>query len=577
MRKYFIFFLLIVFLALAIPLQAQINVSKNDSSHSGVTISGELGAYGELYSISGQEKRRPSSTGRIFFRPVLNLFGLLQIPFDFLISTEGSSARQSINQFGLNPKWGWGSAHIGDFNEDYSQLILNGIKIRGGGVNLTPGIFRLSAATGFTQRSVPGGAQDGSFKRFLFAAKLGIGKENNSFFDLIFLKAKDDINSLEQGIKSITLFNPNGNDVLIIGNLYTIRWSTSSLGGDLKIELSRDNGKTFETIETNAPNIGFYNWTVNGPATFQALLRITSNADSTIKDISDFTFTIGTGAEPKTGNYSKNKLINPNAVTPQENLVVGTKGRINFYKNKLTLTFEGGVSAYTRDLRAKALNLDSISVPSIATNIFLPRTSSNFDYAVISHLKLNFTSFNAQIGYKRIGPGYNSLGLGYLQNDKSELSIMTGFRVQKFSVSLSYINQTDNLLKQKLFTTSRNIYTASINGAVTKFWTLGIFTNILNMGNDSNNDTSRIDFGNTVIGTSQNFIIGQKSFLRTITFNYTNQSSVNNSLLIKNNNNSISTINLGLNFILSSKINAALNGGLIHSEMLDTIYTNTQN
>ena len=577
MRKGFSVYLLIVFILFTLTLKAQTNTFNKDSSSSGVTISGDLGAYGELYSISGQKRRRPSSTGRIFFRPVINLFGLFQIPFEFLISTEGSSARQNINQFGLNPKWGWGSAHLGDFNEDYSQLTLSGIKIRGGGLNLSPGNFRFSVAAGFTQRSVPGGAQDGSFKRFLIAAKLGIGKKNNSFFDLIFLKAKDDINSLQQGKSSITLLNPNGNDVLVIGNLYTIRWSSSNLSGNLKIELSRDNGITFETIEKNAPNIGFYTWSVNGPTTFQALIRITSNVDSTINDISDFNFTIGAGVEAKTGNYSKNKLINPNAVTPQENLVLGTKGRIKFYKNKFTLSFEGGASAYTRDLRAKALNLDSISVPSIATKIFLPRASSNFDYAIISHLNLNFTSFNAKIGYKRIGPGYNSLGLGYLQNDQNELSILTGFRVQKFAVSLSYLNQKDNLLDQKLFTTSRNIYTASINGAVTKYWTLGIFANILDMKNNSDNDTNKIDFGNTIIGTSQNFILGQSSLLRTISLNYTYQVSQNNSMLIKNSNNSIHNVNIGMNFFLSTKINATLNAGIIHSEMFDTLSTNTQN
>lgn len=129
------------------------------------------------------------------------MFNLIQIPFEFLISSEGSSARQNINQFGINPQWDWGSLHAGDFTEEYSQFTLSGIKLRGGGLNLTPGNFRFSTAAGFTQRSVPGGAQDGSFKRFLFAAKLGIGEQTNSYVDFIFLRAKDEVGPLDQNTK----------------------------------------------------------------------------------------------------------------------------------------------------------------------------------------------------------------------------------------------------------------------------------------------------------------------------------------------------------------------------------------
>ena len=34
-----------------------------------VVFSGDIGSYGELYSISGQAQRRPPSTGRLYFRP----------------------------------------------------------------------------------------------------------------------------------------------------------------------------------------------------------------------------------------------------------------------------------------------------------------------------------------------------------------------------------------------------------------------------------------------------------------------------------------------------------------------------
>ncbi|GIV45866.1 MAG: hypothetical protein KatS3mg036_0684 [Ignavibacterium sp.] len=105
-------FLTIIFIFTIICSQNTIPQDKDSLSAGFIkknfNITGEIGAYGELYSITGQQARRPKSSGRIYFRPTLELFGLLQIPFEFLISSEGSSARQNINQFGINPSWEWG-------------------------------------------------------------------------------------------------------------------------------------------------------------------------------------------------------------------------------------------------------------------------------------------------------------------------------------------------------------------------------------------------------------------------------------------------------------------------------------
>ncbi|MFN3694869.1 MAG: hypothetical protein ACK4UV_07655, partial [Ignavibacterium sp.] len=46
-------------------------------------ISGEIGAYGEYYTTTNEYARRPNTTGRLFFRPTIDLFDLIQIPFEF--------------------------------------------------------------------------------------------------------------------------------------------------------------------------------------------------------------------------------------------------------------------------------------------------------------------------------------------------------------------------------------------------------------------------------------------------------------------------------------------------------------
>jgi hypothetical protein len=540
------------------------------------SISGEIGAYGELYSMQGQPKRRPSSTGRIFFRPTLNLFGLFQIPFEFLLSTEGSSARQNINQFGINPKWDWGSLHAGDFTEEYSQFTLSGIKIRGGGLNLTPGNFRFSTAAGFTQRSVPGGAQDGSFKRFLFASKLGYGNEESTFFDLIFVRAKDEIGSLPQADKSITILTPNGNDVWAIGSLQTIKWISNGINGGVRIQISRDGGSTYELIQDNVPNVGFYNWTVQAPVTFQAVIRITSNDDPNVYDISDASFSIGSGVDSKSGNIA-NEVVNSNAVTPQENLVIGAKGKFSFFDNLLVFELDGGGSIYSRDLRASDINLDSVDVPDILTKIYRPKVGTNYDYAYSTSMNLNLSSFSTKIGYKYIGPGYNSLGTAYIITDIREISIFNSLRVSSYGFTFGYIRQSDNLIDQKLFTTSRNIFTIGLSGMITNFWTAGISSNILTMNNDSKSDSTKTDFGSFALSTTQSFMIDQSGFLRNINLNYSFQNSDNKSYLLKNNTTSVHTMNLGFGLGIANNMNAVLSGGFVSSVAFDTLKIFTHN
>ncbi|MEZ4528857.1 MAG: hypothetical protein R2941_23340 [Desulfobacterales bacterium] len=53
-----------------------------------------------------------------------------------------------------------------------------------------------------------------------------------------------------------------------------ITWQTQSLSGNVKITLSRDGGKTFETIADSTPNDGSYNWTVSGNYSVNCVLKI---------------------------------------------------------------------------------------------------------------------------------------------------------------------------------------------------------------------------------------------------------------------------------------------------------------
>ncbi len=578
MIKRFLKYFLIILSVFQINLFAQ-SSSNADSSKSflekNVSISGDINLYGELYSISGQAARRPSSTGRLIIRPTITFFNTFSIPFEIILSTEGSSARQNINQFGINPSWGWGRFHLGDFSEKYSDFTLNGITIRGAGLDLHPGIFRFSTVAGFSQQAVKGGAQNGSYRRFLFASKIGLGKESGSHFDLIFLRSKDDVSSLSTGKPSITVMTPNGDDAFPIGTIQTIRWSSTAITGNVKIELSRDGGSTFQTIFNNQPANGFVDWNVTGPGTFQAIIKITGIDDPNISDVSNYPFTIASGIQPKIGNRF-NGNANTQAVTPQENMVIGTAGKIHLADNKFIINFEASGSIYTRDLRSSEINVDSTNIPRFLIGIYKPRISSNYDYAFNTGFKLNLNTFNLQVDYKQIGPGYNSLGLAYLQNDQRQITAVTSFRFSRYSVSLNWLRVNDNLIDQKSFTTSRNIYGLNINGSLTKSWNGNFMVNILRMGNNSNNDTTKVNFSSFVLSTNQVFMLGQKSFLQNVSFNYTFQESENKSALVTGTGTKVHNVNLGFTFYISENFTANSSLGLVSSTFADTVTNSTK-
>ena len=123
---------------------------------------GTLGSYGEAYSIRGQQSRRPGQTGRLYFRPTLSIWQI-DLPFEFVLSTEGRSAQQPFNQFGVNPTIAWATLHAGHHHISFSEFTVNSLLQFGGGFDLRPGVFRLSVTAGRTQQSINADSGQGRY------------------------------------------------------------------------------------------------------------------------------------------------------------------------------------------------------------------------------------------------------------------------------------------------------------------------------------------------------------------------------------------------------------------------------
>lgn len=99
----------------------------------------------------------------------------------------------------------------------------------------------------------------------------------------------------QNAIKSITVTSPNGGENWVRGTVHTIKWSSSGITGNVKIELLK--GSSSSTIISNTPNDGSYGWTIPSG---QALgndykVRITSLSYPSIKDTSNYNFIISSG------------------------------------------------------------------------------------------------------------------------------------------------------------------------------------------------------------------------------------------------------------------------------------------
>ncbi len=172
-----------------------------------VRMSGQIVMTGEGYRASGIDARRPGELGRMSLSPQLTLFGTFSVGLNILVSSEGSQFRQNISQFGISPRWKWATFHAGDFSQNYSAYTVQGTRLRGGGVDLRPGIFRLSLQGGRSQRVVAGGAGNQTFRRNLYAGSIGVGREQSSFLDLLVLTAKDDPSSLDSALRDTLLLD----------------------------------------------------------------------------------------------------------------------------------------------------------------------------------------------------------------------------------------------------------------------------------------------------------------------------------------------------------------------------------
>ena len=153
--------------------------------------SGSISVSQELYNASGIDPRRPGSTWRVQASPSLRLFGATSIGMELRVSNEGAEISQRLPQLGFEPHFAWGTARLGDFSHDFGAYTLQGIRLRGAGLDVARGPLRASMQGGTSQSAIVATLDGPVYRRTVYAAAVGVGTQERHSLDFTIVRALD--------------------------------------------------------------------------------------------------------------------------------------------------------------------------------------------------------------------------------------------------------------------------------------------------------------------------------------------------------------------------------------------------
>jgi hypothetical protein len=165
-----------------------------------VKVSGGANVNTGFYTSFGAPNRRPPFTYALQANLTLKILGVIDAPFSASFSQQQAGFTQPFNQVGISPKYKWATAHIGWRSLNYSDFTLAGHTFLGGGVDLTPKNWKISAMAGRFRKPVEeadalaNGATT-SYKRMGAGLMVGWEKNGNGIEGSVFT-AKDLVNSI---------------------------------------------------------------------------------------------------------------------------------------------------------------------------------------------------------------------------------------------------------------------------------------------------------------------------------------------------------------------------------------------
>jgi len=100
------------------------------------------------------------------------------------------------------------------------------------------------------------------------------------------------------GTESITITQPNGNEIWSVGSEQEITWTSSNFTGPVRIEYSIDGNASHLDVVSSTNKTGSYMWTIPNTPSTNCVVIISDPTDGVPFDISDAVFSITTAAAP---------------------------------------------------------------------------------------------------------------------------------------------------------------------------------------------------------------------------------------------------------------------------------------
>ncbi len=182
-------------------------------------------------------------------------------------------------------------------------------------------------------------------------------------------------------------------------------------------------------------------------------------------------------------------IAHPGNTKPEENLVASTSFSANIFDGMLKWSGEADVSAHTRNMYSEVYGGE---LNIIGTPLFTGRQSSRVSNAFNSKLELKLDRFSLTGNFKRIEPGYTSLGTVRHDNDYQEYGLESRYSLFKrlISARTTAAYRYDNLDNSKMATTEllRFIQTAFFN--ISKVFSFSVSYNLFHNSNNIISDDS---------------------------------------------------------------------------------------
>lgn len=198
-------------------------------------------------------------------------------------------------------------------------------------------------------------------------------------------------------------------------------------------------------------------------------------------------------------------LLDSLKITPAENVVAGFQTRLSFLQNRLVFESDAAVSVYTTDARLGSLE-DSVSTLDVGMldKLTTINYSSEIYSAIQASVSYKVKRLGMKIQYRRIDPGYKSMGSYFLNNDLENITLNPSVVTWKGKIRMtgSIGFQHDNLQDKKRATASRVIGAASLSADFTENW--GVDISYTNFSNTQRANTLRFADSLRVAQSTQN-------------------------------------------------------------------------